>query len=264
MRHTAIRDIGLSLLLVAGGGCTKPVPIRSPYGQVPTVEPLEPMVMLTIRDTRGRRVNSSSQATTVDLPDTSSTTYSTYGHTTYASTTYSTNEITITTGSTLGTDFVEDLNEQIAYFMGRSEAFSQVRVVDVDSLVAVDDHNLERLADDLGVNRVAIVELASYSFESDADAKGYLWAYLGGLTLGLALPFIPLERWNAEVHLTGDVYVWEAGRGLVSRVPLDLDYYQRGPGVPSYRRVLSGVSTWADTMIAEEILDAVAAAADRA
>ncbi len=261
MPRTVSRDIGLSLLLVAASGCTKPVPIRSPYGQVPAVEPLEPMVMLTIRDMRGRRVSSSAQTTTVDLPDTSSTTY---GHTTYATTTYGTNEITVTTGNILGTDFVEDLDAQIANFTGRSGAFGQVQIVDVDSLVAVDDQNLERLADQLGVDRVAIVELTSYSFESDADAKGYLWATLGGLTLGLALPFIPLERWNAAVHLTGDVYLWEAGRGLVSRVPLDLDYYQRGPGIPSYRRVLSGVSTWADTMIAEEILDAVAAATDQA
>ncbi len=254
----------LALLLAVTVGCAKPVKIRSSYAHAPTVEPLEPMVMLTIRDLRGRRVESAAQTTTIDLPDSSNTTVSTYGNTTYATTTYDDNEITVTTGNTLGTSFVEDLDEQIGRFMGQSRAFDEVTVVDVGTLVAMDYDSLARLADRHGVDRIAIVELDSYTFETDTDAKASLWAYLGGLTLGLALPFMPLEKWNAEIHLTGDVYIWETDQGIVARQPLDLDYYQRGPGIPGYRRVLSGVSIWADTKIGHDVLKAVAKAAQAA
>lgn len=249
-----------SFLLVAlvASACSKPVPIRSPYGEAPGGKVIKDLAVLTIHDMRGRRVGSASRTTTMDLPDTA-TTSTTYGSSyAYSTTTYDRNEVTVTTGNTLGSAFVEDVDATIGRFASSSSAFRGVRFVDIDNVLGMDDRSLGRLAKDAKVRRLAWFDLSEYEFNTDTQAKAMTWAYLGGLTLGLIVPFIPLERWNASVSVGGDVYVWEAGQGIVRRRAFDETYYQRGPGVPGYNRVLSGVSGWADTKIAEDLLEAYA------
>lgn len=252
----------MSRILVAtlalAAGCSYAVPIRSPYGEAPEGRAIRNLAALTIHDLRGRRVGSKAHTTTVDLPDTatSSTTYGSYSS--YTTTTYDDNTVTVTTGNTLGSDMVEDVDEVVARFARESTAFRNVPIVPVGEVVSFDHRGLKRAADGRKVTRLVWFDLSEYEYWTDTQSDAMAWAYLGGLTLGLSLPFMPLERWNASVSISGDVYLWESGEGIVKRQAFDQAYRQRGPGIPGYQRVFRGVGSWADTRIAEDLLEAYA------
>ncbi len=244
-------------------GCG-PVQVKAAWGQPMEGNHLADLAVINIHDLRGQQVDASLSTSVIDMPDRIETTANSYGGTTYATSTYYNNDVEVAAGQYMGTDEVQAVRYELAKFLREGGAGAAPALIDPNTVVSYDDHGFARLAHDERVNYVAIVEVSDYQMSTDAGRDSLAWAYVGAGTLGLAAPFIPLERWNARTVFTGNVYIWKDGEGLVARQPLNLKFSARGPGVPGYKRVASGVGKWADSKIAEAVQQALVEGCRRA
>lgn len=248
----------LALVVLLAAGCSKPVPIRASYGQLGRVAPLEEsLLLMPFVDGRGQ-VQGRSDGYRVDLPDTMTTSYDTIGDTTYVRRTYHDGGTAdITTSYTFGTAELAALRTELVMDLGRTPGVGE-RVLDGQSLGGdpLDPAVLDRNTREAGVRRALVVEVEQLHIRSDAQSDWLGWAYLLGGTLGLASPFIPLERWNATLEFEAELHLYERGRGMVARERIDQSYHTDGPGLPGWRSVMNGAVPWAFSHASADIAEA--------
>ena len=125
-------------------------------------------------------------------------------------------------------------------------------------LLGLDEAQVLRACQSTNVRRAIVIQVHKLEFSSDAAVDRFSWALLGGITLGLAMPFVALERWHGGVALKATLYLYEVGKGFTRQTRYDQEHATHGCCLPGWPAVLEGVLPWAASHLGSELTQAVA------
>lgn len=252
MNHCLLSFIAVMILCVGCG----PIKISVPYGEVPHVSPpKEPVLLLKSLDARGVEQEGSLRTTDVQLPGTTSVTFS--GSAAWVTTSPG-QTVSLPTSYQFGQAGIEMMDKIIRVYVDAAPGLGK-QVVDGHDrvLLGLDETQVLRACQSAGVRRAIVMQVHRLEFSSDAAVDRFSWALLGGLTLGLAMPFVALERWHGGVALKATLYLYEVGKGFTRQSRYEQEHATQGCCLPGWPAVLKGVLPWAASHLGAELTQAI-------
>jgi len=244
-----------TLALAALLGCG-PVKISTPYAEVPQLTPPKlPLLLLKSLDAHGPEREGSLQTTQIYLPGT--THVNQIGHTAWVSTTPG-QTASLPTSYVFGQSGIDALDRVVrAYLDAVPSVGKQVLDGHEQVLLDLDEQQLARACQRAGVQRAVVMQIHRLEFTSDAGIDQFSWALLGALTLGLAMPFVALERWHGALSLTARLYLFEVGKGLTRQRRYQREHRAQGCCLPGWASVVHGVLPWALSHLASDLTQTI-------
>ena len=244
----------VAIILLVGCG---PIKINVPFGEVPhVIPPKEPVLLLKSLDARGLEQEGSMRTTDVHLPGTTSVTLT--GRTAWVTTTPS-QTVSLPTSYQFGQAGIDMVDKIVRVYVDAAPGLGK-QVLDGSSrvLLALDEAQVLRACQNANVRRAIVMQVHRLEFSSDAAVDQFSWALLGGVTLGLAMPFVALKRWHGSVAMKATLYLYEVGKGFTRQSRYDQAHATQGCCLPGWSAVLEGVLPWAISHLGAELTQAIA------